>query len=87
MAVASVSSGTSSVELLASATGENRRGVIVENSDANTLYVLMGVGTASSTNYSFSLAQNANAMLPDYEGDLQGVWASDGSGAAMVTTY
>lgn len=87
MAVASVSSGTSSVELLASATGENRRGVIVENSDANTLYVLMGVGTASSTNYSFSLPQNANAMLPDYEGDLQGVWAADGTGAAMVTTY
>ena len=85
MAVTSVASGTTSV-LLAAPHAE-RRNLIIENSDANTLYVLLGSGTASSSNFSFSLAQNANAHVPGYTGEVNGVWSADGSGAAKVTEY
>lgn len=81
--MASVASSTTSASLVS----ENaRRGsLIIANDDANRLYVLLGAGTASSTNYSFSLAQNENACVPGYTGAAQGVWAADGSGSAYIT--
>lgn len=85
MAISSIASGTSDVRLLAA--NAQRKGFIVVNDDANRLYVLLGSGTSSSTNYSFSLAQNENAQMAGYVGELRGVWAADGSGSARVTEY
>lgn len=81
MAVTSVASAATSTTLL---TPGRHTHVVIENTDANRLYVLLEDGTASTTNYSFSLAQNENAMVP-YQGKIAGIWAADGAGAALIT--
>jgi hypothetical protein len=87
MPVTSVDSAASDTALLGVAT-TGRRKVLIENSDANRLHVLLDAGVASATNYSFSLAQYANARIPeDYTGVVRGCWAANGSGAAHITTY
>ena len=48
-------------------------------------HVLLHSGTASATNFSFSLAQNENAEITAYRGVVKGIWAGDGSGAALLT--
>lgn len=80
--MAKVDSSTTSQTLLA-ASGRSK--YIIENSDTNRLYVLLGSGTASATNYSFSLAQYENAEISGYQGIVTGVWAGDGSGSAFLT--
>jgi hypothetical protein len=85
MAVTAVASTTSSTSLLAA--NAQRKGFVIENSDANRLYVRLDSGTASSSAYSFSLAQNENAALSGYTGQITGIWAGDGSGSAHVTEY
>ena len=86
MAITAVASAASNTQLLAPDTG--RRSVIICNDDANRLYVLLDGGTASTTNYSFSLAQHENARLEGNEaqGEIRGIWAADGSGNALLTT-
>jgi hypothetical protein len=83
--MAKIDSTTASQKLLSA--NSNRKGVTIENSDANRLHVLMDSGTASTTNYSFSLAQNDSAVLQFYTGELNGIWAADGSGSAFVTEW
>jgi hypothetical protein len=60
---------------------------MIENTDANRLHVLLNSGTASTTAYSFSLATNANMIVEGYTGQVVGIWAADGAGAAMLTEY
>lgn len=79
--MASTASTTTSAQVLAA--GSNRR-VILCNTDANACYVLVGAGTASATNMSFSLAQNENAAF-DCDEQINAVWAADGSGYLFVT--
>jgi hypothetical protein len=85
MAVTSVDSAATSATLLAGGTKYNR--IIIENTDANRLHVMLEARAASTTDYSFSLAQNENAILENYSGEIRGIWAADGSGAAKITTY
>jgi hypothetical protein len=86
MAQSAVASGTSSVRLLSARAG--RQGFVIENSDANRLYVLLGSGTATSTTaYSFSLAQNETSALLTYSGDVFGIWSADGAGNALITEW
>ena len=85
MAVTSVDSAAASTQLVA--VNAERRNLIIENTDANRLYVLLGSGTASATNFSFSLAQNENAHVPGFTGQVMGIWSADGSGAAKITQY
>jgi UDP-3-O-acyl-N-acetylglucosamine deacetylase len=85
MAVTSVASGTSSVKALDP--NASRKGLVFQNTDANACYVLLGSGTASSTNFSFSLAQDANASITGFHGEVNVIWAADGSGALKVTSY
>lgn len=64
-----------------------RSGLIVENTDANRLYVLLDTGNASATNFTFSLAQNEKYTVQGYSGIVKGLWAGDGSGSALVTEF
>lgn len=85
MAVTSVNSGTISVRLLASGA---RNGAAIRNTDANALYVLLDSGTASATNHTVSLATGDYYETPrGFTGEINGVWAADGTGAALVTDY
>lgn len=84
MGVASVASTTTSTQL----SDSSSRGRTIYNSDANALYVLLARGTASSTNFSLVLQTgDLYEVPPEYEGEIVGVWAADGSGAALVTEF
>lgn len=87
MSTTSVASSATSAELLAA--GSSRQMITVRNTDANTLYLLVGTGTASATNHTVALASGDYYELPHvrYAGALNGVWAADGSGAALITVY
>lgn len=84
-AVTIVASSTTSARAVAQDGG--RQGLVLENSDANRAYILLGPGTASATNYSFSLAQNENASLLGCREQVNVIWAADGTGSLLVTEY
>lgn len=82
----SVNSGTSSVTILAASA--TRKGATIVNTDANILYLDMTGGTAATTRYAYALAQGAILEVPfGYAGNITGIWAADGSGAALVTEF
>lgn len=76
---------TTSSTLLAS--NSNRLGATVVNDSSASLYLLLGTGTASATNYTIKLGTDDYYEVPfNYTGRLTGAWASDpGDGAARVT--
>ena len=76
-------SDTSSEFLPANA---DRRGATIENAAPGPLFVRYG-GTASPSDYSVKLPPWASfeVPFPSYTGQIVGVWASAGSGQAMVT--
>lgn len=84
--VTSVDSATTSTSLLAA--NADRKGATILNTDTNALYVDLSGGTASATAYSVNLAQNASYDVPyGYTGAITGIWAGDGTGAALITEF
>lgn len=84
--VTSVLSGVASVLILAANT--LRRGAIIHNTDANALTLLLAAGAASATNLSAIVATGATYQVPfGYRGIINGIWAIDGTGAAVVTEF
>lgn len=82
----SVDSTASSTTILAA--NPDRLGATIYNTDANALYILLGAGTASASNLSWSIAANSQYQVPfGYTGIIVGVWAADGAGAAKVTEF
>ena len=81
-----VASTAASQQLLAA--DPARAFVSVENTDANTLYLMIGAGTASATNFTVSLASGDYYEVPHVAVGhaLTGIWAIDGAGGAMITT-
>ncbi len=78
---------SAAADTLLLASNSARRSVTIENSDANRLHVRLGSEAAALDNYSFSLAQNENAVVPQELADheIRGIWAADGAGYAMLT--
>jgi len=78
-----VGASATSVSLI----GENltRNAIMFENSDSARCYVLLGGGTATTANYSFSLAQYGNKTIDNYKGPVSAIWASANAGNALVT--
>jgi hypothetical protein len=72
---------TSSATLLAA--NNSRKSAIITNEGAGTLYVLIGSGTASATNYSVSLASGDVVTLNGVTQALTGIFGS--AGTARVT--
>lgn len=80
-----VDSTTTSTRLVSSG---QRKGAMVRNTDANVLYLLLDSGTASATAHTVALASGDYFETPpSYTGEINGVWAADGTGAALVTEY
>jgi len=81
-----VASAATSTSIIAANTA--RQGLSISNTDANVLYLLIGGGTASATNFSVQVAANGYFEMPyGFTGAVTGIWAVDGSGAALVTEY
>ncbi len=85
-AVTQVASSATSVALKAA--NANRKGITIANDSTAILYVLLGTGTASSTNYTFAIAAKATVAsdrtITGYTGAIQGIWAA-ANGFAYVT--
>lgn len=87
--VASVADQATSTTLLAA--NADRRGASVFNTSVEDLYIKLGT-TASLTDFTVKLVENAYYELPVgplgcYTGRIDGIWAANGSGAALVTEY
>jgi hypothetical protein len=82
----SVNSGAASVTILAANTA--RKGATVTNTDANILYLDLSGGTASTTSHTVAVPTGSYYEAPfGYTGLITGIWAADGSGAALVTEF
>lgn len=56
------------------------------NDSAGNLYVLLGTGTASATNFTYKLATNTGIHVEGFGGAIQGILDA-GSGNAQVTEW
>ena len=83
--VTSVDDNNASVSLLAA--NSNRISATIFNDSSALLYVLLGTGTASSTNYTAKVYSNGYYEIPStWQGAVQGIWATDpNDGAARIT--
>lgn len=78
-----VASSATSVTVLAS--NASRLGATVYNDSTQILYLLLGSGTASNSNYTLQMAAGSYYEVPfGYTGQLTGIWAS-ANGNARVT--
>lgn len=84
--VTSPAMSTTSAALTAGGTNPSVR--YIANTTGQILYILLGTGTASATNYTIQLAAGATweSPAPFYNGPIQGVMAT-GTGNATVTAY
>lgn len=81
--VSSVNDTASSTTLLAINT--NRLGATVHNDSTVVLYLKLGA-TASATSFTVKMAADGYYEVPyGYTGIIDGIWASDASGAARIT--
>ena len=84
--VTSVASTTSATTLLASS---KRDTASISYDGAATLYVLIGAGTPSSTNYTIKMGSGFFTYYEaphSYRGPIQGIWSA-AVGSALVTEY
>ena len=86
MPVTSVDSAASDTQLLAPKSG--RRGASIRNTDANILYVVLDGSAASTTNHTVALSTGDYYETPHFYrgGEIRGIWAGNGSGAALIFT-
>jgi hypothetical protein len=73
---------TASAEL---SPANNKKAVTIYNKGAGNLYVLLGTGTASSSNASLILVQGDIVTISGYNGAIQAIF--DSTGTAFVTTF
>lgn len=89
--VTSVNSAATSTTIIAA--NRNRSGVSISNTDANILYLKLGGGPASATDFTVAIPGATATAIGYYEvpygftGAITGVWAVDGTGAALVTEF
>lgn len=64
-----------------------RLGLIIQNSDANALYLKYGA-TATADDYTVKIPGNDGYWEmpePIYTGIIDGIWAADGTGSAYIS--
>lgn len=65
-----------------------RNGASVFNDSNAVLYLRLSAGSATTTSYSTKLGAQSYFEVPtEYSGIINGIWASAGSGNALVTEY
>lgn len=82
--VTSVAGATSSTSILASNT--SRVFAAIYNNTTKNMFVLLGSGTASSSNFTTLLMAGVYYEVPnDYTGAINAIWANGVSGSSLVT--
>lgn len=91
--VTTVNASASNVQLLAANFGRyaspGAPSVVISNNSTATMYVLLGDGVASSTNFSYMIAPLSGGIstaleVDNYRGALSAAWGS-ATGSAQVT--
>lgn len=83
--VGSLASAATSAQLLASTA--TRKGLIIQNTDANPVYLKYGT-TASATDFTVKILGGDGYWempKPIYTGRIDVIWSADGAGAAQYT--
>jgi len=81
----SVGQSATSVNLLPENT--SRLGVTIHNDSTSNLFIILG-SVASLTSFTVRLVPNAYYELPFvYTGNIDGIWAAGGTGAARITEF
>lgn len=81
--LSNVNDTATSTTLLAANT--SRKGASIHNDSTAVLYVKFGT-TASATSFTVKMAADAHYEVPfGFTGRIDGIWASDASGAARIT--
>ncbi len=81
--VTSVNDTATSTTLLSA--NASRRGATIYNTSTAILYVKLGT-TASATSFTVAMVASSYYEVPfGYTGRIDGIWASDQSGAAVIT--
>lgn len=82
--VGALASAAASAQLLAA--NPQRKGMIVTNTDANTLYLKYGAG-ASTTSFTVAIPVSGYWEMPRpvYAGRIDAIWSANGSGSAVYT--
>jgi len=63
-----------------------RKGAVVYNDSAEILYLAFGTVAASTTSFTYKVAAGGAVEVPfSYSGEIRGIWAANGSGAARVS--
>lgn len=83
----SVNDSATAVTLITS--NSNRKGLSISNDSSAVLYLLVGSGTPSTTNYTVRISQYGYFEMPySCTVAVQGIWASDpNDGGARITEY
>lgn len=86
---ATVASSATPVTLLAAS--DVRRGATISNDSTAILYILMGAGTVSATNYTYAVAAKSGVAqtvtIPfGFTGVITGLWAA-ANGSALITNF
>ena len=76
---ASVTSFTSTSSAQVLASNANRKGIVLYNQGAGSVYILLGTGTASNTNFSVGLGTGDNVTITGFTGALQGIFTTAGT--------
>jgi hypothetical protein len=84
--IAAVARTATSTTILAANTARN--GASIYNDSNVNLFLRLSSGTASSTSYSVKLGAQSYFEVPaDYSGIITGIWASAGTGNALITEF
>jgi hypothetical protein len=87
MTVTTKVASAATATLLQSGTGPNKRRIIT-NTDANILYIVLGAEeTVTASIYTYQIAPGASFQVDGYTGAIYGIWASDGTGYAVISAW
>lgn len=83
--VGALASAATSAQMLAA--NPQRKGLLVTNTDANTLYLKYGEGATITTSYTVAIPSGGYWEMPRpvYSGRIDAIWSADGSGSAVYT--
>lgn len=74
-------------EVVVPPAGPTRKTVSIYNDSDQDMYVLLGTGPASATNFTVKLhpTEFYETSDPNFTGEINAIWAGAGAGAAQVT--
>jgi len=81
----SINNFTSSASAQVLAANASRKGIVIYNQSTNSVFILLGTGTVTGTNYSVSLGNSDVVTITGWTGAVQGLINSGTTNSVLVT--